>query len=637
MANVEGVIDAAIDRANYFADMTDSAVRAISTATDNSVFTVNDLDIKETAFNAVLEKPEKDKTPMPVYEAPAVDLPDDLVLVKLHGVDEPILPDDVPEIDTSGLFKQKTPSDVIPDWNEKAPILHADEIYNEMAALPDPVLTDVNIPSITPISLRTPPSLELPVYEAYATPEAIPETIDYAAYYDAKYNEALPEMQAYIDNVVLRWMDKYAPEFEEQRVLLNAKLIEGLNGTVLPDQIENAMYSRAQGRIEQEFLKTEESIFASAEKSGFLIPSSSVLAARNKARLMADSSLAGSSTDIYIERRKSEVQHLQFVLSLMSQSVQSLRTLATQLATQALEAMRQANAHADAIAAKMIVRFEHERSRREFSLAIMKALNDAYEVKLKAALSGLEGYKLELQALELQANVEMKQIEGAKIQLEAQQLLVTRYSAMIDAIAKRAVGDELKIKEYGIKADVYKMDIQARLATFDVYKAALDGDKAKLQGELAKLEVFNSQIKAANLKLEAQSKVLDADVKTNAALVTQWTGQLDAYKIASQVALQKFTAQAELKKMGLEIYKTNLQANLAVYEGEIKEDLAWVTTQIEQYKANVENRISTMKLKQSYVELAVQKAIATASGYSNIASASAQSVSSMASISTTSQ
>jgi hypothetical protein len=297
--------------------------------------------------------------------------------------------------------------------------------------------------------------------------------------------------------------------------------------------------------------------------------------------------------------------------------------------------MRQANVHADTIAAKLLARFEHERSRHEFSLEVMKVLNSQYEVRLKAAMASLEGYKLELEALGMRSDVEMKQVEAAKLKVQTQQLLVARYSEMVDAIAKRAVVDELKIKEYGIRADVFKTDIQARLAAFDAYKAAIDGDKAKLQGELAKLEAYNSQLKAKEIFVEVQAKVLDGDVKTNAARLGQFTGQLDAYKTASQVALQRFMAQSEIKKMGLEIYKTDLQANIAAYEGELKLDTAWAQTQIEAFKANTQAWVSSMQLEEKYTELNVQKAIAIASGYSNIASASAQAANGMATIAAT--
>ena len=634
MAIAEAVIDAAVSRANAFSSLAGEATEAIARAGRNVYINPNLLEIPETQFNAVLVRPDADTTPMPAYDAPTTPYPTTPTLVDLHSVTVPSF-SAAPTISTEGLFGQTPPSSVMPDWNEANPDLRVDDIYNDLVALAAPILTDVDLPEITPLTLPTMPGFDLPSYEVIAAPEDIPATVDYATYLDAKYTAMLPEVQAFVDDAAARWMAQYAPEFQEQRAALNAKLINGLDNSVLPDQFETAMYVRAQSRAEREFRAAEEAVLSNPEIRGFLVPPAAITSGLNKSRLSAAGSLATQSTEVYIERRKSEVQHLQFVMNLLGQQVSSVRTAVIQLLQVGLETTKQVFSMADTITNKLVIRFEHERSRHEFSLAVMKALNEQYEVQLKAALSGLEGYKLELQALELQKNVEIKVLDAAKVKVDIQQLLVTRYSAMVDAIAKRAVVDELKIKEYGIRADVFKTNIQARLAAFEAYKAAIDGDKAKLQGELAKLEVYNSQIKAAELKLEAETKVLGADVQVNTARLAQFTGQLDAYKIASQVALQKFTAGAEIKKMGLDIYKTNLQANIAAYEGELKLDLAWAETQIATFKANSDKWIAAMQLEQKYADQNIQKAIAVASSYSNIASSSASAAQGMASVAAT--
>lgn len=623
MATVGELIDSAVGRADYFASAADSAIAAIDAGKGTIGYSFLNLDPSD--FDAHYNVVPADTTPMPVYEAPAGAMPDAPGLVALHSIDNPALPTS-PTITTVGLFEQQAPSSVMPDWNEANPALHVDEIYNELAALAAPIMTDVNIPSITPLTLRTAPTLELPDYEAVATPEAIPEATNYANYWQAKYDAALPEMKSFIDDVVDGWVQKFAPEYYEQRDKLNEKLIAGMDGQVLPDQFEAAVYSRARARVETEYKAAETAVFEQSEKRGFLIPTAATTSALNKARLEGAKSLSGQATEVYVERRKMEVQHLQFILGLASSQVQSVRGLAVQYAQTGLSMIQQANAQADQITQKLIVLFEHERSRREFSLAVMKALNEQYEVKLKAALSGLEGFKLELQALELQKNVEFKVLEGAKLQVEVQQLLVSRYSAMVDAIAKRAVVDELKIKEYSIRADVFKTNVQARLAAFEAYKAALDGDKAKLQGELAKLQLYESQLKAATIGVEVQSKILDADVKTNSARLGQYTTQLGAYEISSKVALQKFTSQAEIKKLGLDVYKTNVQANLEVYKGELQKDIAWVNSRIEAFKGNVASLSNYYRLEQGYTELELKKTDAIASAYGNLASATLQSL-----------
>lgn len=631
MATVDEIIDMNVGNASAFASAAASAIAGINARVRDVGYDTLPLDPNE--FDAELERPAADTTPLPTFEAPTP-LGAAPRLVDLGSIDEPVL-DNAPTIRTNDLFAQRIPSSTMPDWDEAAPDLHINDIYNDLDNLAAPILRDVELPSITPITLRTTPELVLPDYEAPATPDAVPAPTNYADTMLSKYRSALPEMKAFIDDVVAGWIAAYAPEFEEQRSALNQKLMDALDGQVLPDRFESAMYSRAQGRTQSEFFDAEESIFADSKKRGFIVPSGVTTSAINKARLAGANALSAQATDIYIERRKSEIQHLQFVMNTVATQLQSVRSLAVQYAQTGLSVIQQANAQADAIAQKLIVMFEHERSRREFSLALMKALNEQYEVRLKAALSSLEGYKLELQALELKSNVEFKQIEGAKLQIEAQKLQVDRYSAMVEAITKRAVVDELQLKGYSIRADVFKTGIQARLAAFEAYKAAIEGDKAKLQGRLAQLDVFNAKLKSAELKVDVQAKIVDAKAKTNIAKLSQYSSQADVYKTLSAVALQKFTAGAELKKLGLDIYKTNMEANIEAYKGEVEQQKAWVQARIEAFKGEVESLSNYYRLQLGYTEIDLHKTTAIASGYSNMASAALQGLNSTVSQSST--
>jgi len=632
MATVDELVNIAVNRADSFASAAATAIEQIDGRRGTIGYASLGVDPQE--FDAEYTPPASDTTPFPTYTPPTQPLPVNPTLKDLHGVDAPVLPT-APTINTTGLFQQSLPSSTMPDWNEAAPDLKVDEIYNDLVATAVPVLRSVDIPTITPITLRTAPNLELPEYEATVPPEAIPAPTNYADYWKARYENALPEMKAFIDDLTEQWVQKFAPEYYEQRDSIHAKIVAGLEGGILPDQFEAALYSRARARTETEYQSAERTILETGEKRGFIVPPGAIVSALNKARIEGAKTLAGQSTDVYIERRKTEIQHLQFVLNLASAQIQGVRGLAVQYAQTGLGLIQAANSQATELANKLITLFEHERSRHEFTLSVMKALNDQYEVKLKAALSGLEGYKLELEALELRTDVEIKQIEGAKVQVELQQLEVSRYSAIVDAIAKRAAVDELKIKEYSVRAQVFETNVRARLAAFEAYKAAIDGDKAKLDGELSKLRIYESQLKAAEITVDVQKTILDGDVKTNVARIAQYGAQLDTYKTVAEIALQKFASEAELKRLGLDVYKTNVEANLEVYKGALQRDIAFVNARIAAFNGSVESLSNFYRLQQGYTELDLKKSESIASGYSNMASAALQSLNSMVSLATT--
>jgi hypothetical protein len=628
MATVDALVNAAVDRADSFALAAADAIASID-ARKGSIGYAH-IDISNDEISAKFTAVPADTTPMPVYEDTTVAMPSAPALADLHGITPPVLPD-APSINTSGLFTAVMPSAVMPDWNEANPALHVDDIYNDLKNLAAPILQEFDFPTITPLSIRQAPELVLPEYIAADIPDQMPDPSNYAEYMENKYRNALPEMKAFIDDVVEGWVSKFAPEYYEQRDTIHAKIMSGVEGGVLPDQFEEAMYSRARDKVENEYSAAELTILEQQAKRGFVVPPGAVFAGLNRARLQAADSLSNQATDIYIERRKTEVQHLQFVLNMASTQIQGVRSLAIQYASTGLQLIGQSVNYAKDLAGMLAQTFEHVKSKHEFSLALMKALNEQYETRLKVAMAGLEGYKLELEAAKLVKDVEFKQVEVIKAQIETQTVMVNRYSAMVDAIAKRAVVDELKIKEYSVRAQVFETQIRAKVAAFEAYKAAIDGDKAKLQGELAKLEIFNSQLKAADLSVEVQSEILKADIETNRARITQYSTQLDAYKIGSQIALQKFTAGAEIKKLGLEIYKTNVDANIEIYKGQLQADLALIEARISAFKGNIQSLANFYELQQKYTQLDLTKTEAIATGFSSMASSALQSLGTMVS------
>jgi hypothetical protein len=624
MATVETLIDSKIEVTDNLIALATEAVSSIDAR--KGAVGYSSLSINPNSINARYIKPAIDATPFPVYEAPAIALPDSPSLSPISGISSPVLPDK-PEINTAGLFEQNLPTKNIPDWNEGNPVLHVDEIYNDLAALAAPILNEYDFPDIKPLSIRTAPTLTIPSFEAQQAPEAMPDVADYSGYLKAKYDNALPEMKAFIDDMVSGWIQRYAPEYEEQRSLLNEKLVIGMQSLgVLPDAFEDALYSRARDKSEKEYQANEDVLLKNEANRGMVLAPGAVFAGINRNRIARADNLSGQATDIYLERRRTEVQHLQFILGLAANQVNNIRSIAMQYAQTGLSLIGQSLDMAKSLTDKLALLFEHEKSKREFSLALMRELGNQYEIRLKSALSELEGFKLELQTAELEKNVELKVVDVIKTKIETESLKVARYSALIDAIAKRAITDELKLKELDSKSRVFDTQVKAILSSYEAYKAGIDGDKAKLTGELAKLDIFNAELKSQELNVGVQSKVIESQVETNRAKISQYSALLDAYKTSSQVALQKFTAGAEIKKLGMEIYKTNVDANLAVYDGELKADIAFINAQIDAFRGNNESLSYYYRLQQGYTELDLKKTEAIAQGYSNIASASTQSL-----------
>jgi hypothetical protein len=524
------------------------------------------------------------------------------------------------------LFNHALPSNNIPDFTAAEPQLHANEIYNAIAAVMQPILDEIVLPEITPLSLRPVPQVTLPGYTSIALPTELNNAPDYAAYFEQQYTQRLPGIRGLVDDMMDTWIQRYAPEYYNVRTQLSLAVERGLAGEALPLQHEAALYSRHQARIQREMGRAERAIINNPAQRGWTVPPGAVVSAVDALAIESARTLAGESTNVYIEIRRAAIQAYQFVLSMADGQLNSIRSFAMQFADKALQVMREAATQAKTLADLLALEFEHEKSRAEFSLALMKAAYERFEAELKIAMADLEIFQVELKALEAQKNVELKLLDAAKIKLEAQRLKVANYSAIIDAIAKRAVADELLIKQFDIKAKVFDIQVKAVLAAFDAYEAAMSGDKAKLEGELAKVEVYKTQLQGINLKLDAEKSVLGGQVATNKAKLDQFTSQLGAYETSARIALQRFTSEAEIKKLGLSVYNTNVQANVDVFRAELQKDIAYQGAINEAFRGNVASLSNFYQLEAEYAKLNQVGSIAIAEGYSNMASAANQSV-----------
>jgi len=606
-----------VARANDYLGKADSAISEIRSThfTQYGFLTPPDINFSYPNYTA----PAKDNTPVPVYEPPTTRLPTLPALADVATIPKPTFPD-APVLNISGLFNEVKPSTNIPDWNNAEPDMRIDALVAEMDALVMPVLSTIDFPVIEPLHIGPAPGLTIPAYTAPLPPDTLREPVNYQALVESKYQTLLPEMQGYIDDKVDSWLSTYAPEYNNLRNLLADKIIGSLNGDqILPDHFEAALYTRARGRVEQEFAAIEEGLADTYSKRGFIAPPGALTAGLHAGRLKGADALANQSTDIYIERRKQEIQHLQFIMTMADSQVMGLRSLAMQYAGVLLNTVQQALAFSTQLGEMAIKLYDHLMARAQFILAVMAELRAQYETNLKSALSALEGYRLQLEAEKAKKDVELAVVTILEAEVRTQELLVSRYSAMIDAISRKATVEELKLKGYEIRSEVFRTQIQAQVAGFDIYKASLSGDQSKMEGELSKLKIYESQLGAITKEMEANIKSTESTIATNDAKIKVFQANGDVYKLDSQAAIQKFSALAEVKKMAQSLYSTELQGSVQIYQSLIEQPKLILDAVMREYEGRIRSFETTGRLNTEELRRVQSASEALAAGYSGIA------------------
>lgn len=615
----DALIANSVDTANEMIDRASSAIDNIrSSIVYYSGLAIPLPDLSNYPFDTYT-LPDPDTTPVPVYQSPTTTIPILERLADVPSISTPLFPVAPVLADTSSLFQQVAPTGNLPEWNVAHPNMKIDELEAEMTSIALPFLRTFEFPEISELLLSARPTITIPGYDNTVPPDELIDPVDYAAYMQEKYNRILPEMQSYVDDKVTTWIAIYCPEYSNQLTLLVQKIESGLNGSVLPDQIESAMITRARSRIDVDANTASQEIRERFKKNGFIEPPGRKQAALLTNTWKKNDNLSGQSLDIYIKRRDSEVQHLQFVMGIANTNIQSVRNLSLQYASIVVSNIQNAINYSKTISEMAIQLYEHLIARSTLAIAIMSELRQQYELRLKAALSELDSYRLELEAEKLKKDVEMINVNIIEAQIRANSLEITRYSAIIDAIDKKSEIEELKLKGYSTQAEVFDIQTKLKIAEFDVYKAALMGDESKLKGQMALIDLYNGQLNAVNTELEANIKTMDAVIAGNEAKVKVFNANADVYKLDIETALNNFTVSSEIKKLAQEIYKTTVDSTTSAFNATLSSQKLTIDTIMREYEGRLKKYELDINLQQEASRLNQASLTSIAGAYGNLA------------------
>jgi hypothetical protein len=607
-ALAQSYIDSGLNKAN---DITNGYIGEYKNplgVVDTRTFVAKELpfpiDISNYEFNTYTA-PAKDTTAMPVYQPPNSKFPTLAPLADVANIAKPLFPDSPAksvESAIAGLFKQVAPSSNTPVWAVTVPNTEADKLLGEMDSVILPKVMQFDFPQLAALSLSPQPSITIPSYDTPLQPNIPGDPLDYAAVIKTNYATMSVSMQAFVDDRVATWISNYAPEYPLMAAQLAKKIEDALNGTVLPDQIEAAMINRARGRVARDYNATEQEIELRFKRSGGIEPPGLKVAALLTNQWLANDSLANQSTDIYISRRQTEVQHLQFIMGLANSNIQSIRGLAIQWAQSVATQMQQALNYSTEIGKMAIQVYDHLIAKANLTIAIMGELRQQYDVRLKAALSNLDADKIELETARLEKDVDMMQVQIISEKIKAQELTISQYTAIVDAISRKATIEELKLKTYSTQAQVFDTQIKAQIATFDVYKASLQGDQAKLDGQLGLIKAYESELEAIKLELEANIKSTESTIASNDAKIKTFEAEAEVFKLDLETALKTFIEQVEVKKLAQEIYKTEVGASVDTFNASLETQKLIIRTLLEQFSTQLKNYEVNAQMKMQMIQ-----------------------------------
>lgn len=424
----------------------------------------------------------------------------------------------------------------IPELNLAAPTINLPTAPN--SSLPGapgaaPEFNTPAIPTAPTVTLPTAPTLQnvaLPVMPGYSIPTFTPTPV-------------LDDLLTPTTSFSYVEVDYQSAMLDELKLKLINDLLNGGYGIDVNDEL--ALWERAR---ERELLNAETAMqeaMRQAAARGFSTPpgayQAQMDAARNEA-LMKNSSL---SRDIALKRSDLYVQNRQFTMTQAREVEQMLITAFGYARERALNVAKYTAEFGIQIFNALVSRFN---ARQEAA----RTAAQIYDTQLKAALAGLEAYKVEVEGARLTVEIQKMYVDVYSTQLEGVTAFVNVYKTQMEAARIAAEVEKLKLDAFRSRVEAYTAQVGAKNAEFDMFKAQIGGEMAKVDIYKAQVDAYGSQVQAHNTKAQSQKIIADTQLGVNQLVLEEYKARLGAY------AQELERAQAEVK-LKLQQYQGDLQ------------------------------------------------------------------------------
>ena len=555
------------------------------------------------------------------YNVPAFD-GDDPDYEDVHAIGDVAYPAPV-VLDFDGLFEQPKPdTGLIGSFNKPPPELDVQGLADEMDTIKRPVLSDIDQPLLSEVTVGDAPSVDLPEFNQTVVlkPVADPDNLKHE--FETAYDRVLPVMRGFISDTVSEWYQRYAPGLQTSLAQLSAKIdADMVSGRALSNEFETALFNRARSRAEQEGDRVQAELERGVSRRGFGLPPGALNAGRVQVQQSTSASIAQQAMELAIERAKMEMQHVQFVMSLSHSLNQGLINSALQYATTLSAVNNQALQYATQVATQVAATYDRVLANARLNIDILNAQARVYETELKAALAVYESFRLELETAKLTLAIDDQKITVYTAQLDAQTTKIEQYIAVLNSIGKKAELEKLKAELYGEEVNAYLANLKGIETETRIYTASLDGDKALLGAELSRFDVYAKQVDVAKDKqaLKIQQMKLLTDVNNNKTDI--YKTQIQRYLAELKTSGEVFDSELKTHQQQLKTVTTEMLVKREVYKSEFDAIVARGQANRDQLMADVTRLKATADIFLGQLEIQTSTGVAAGQVFGQMAQA----------------
>ena len=403
------------------------------------------------------------------------------------------------------------------------------------------------------------------------------------------YREAAPSFFAALDGQMDAGLKRLNPAYHDQLALMEGKLQSFIadGGTALKPEIEDAIYARTTGKVHAEFKRVRSTAYADAARRGFTLPDGVAFSAVRQARQDGADNNTRAAVEIAIKMAELEQQNIQFAITTSGQLRNTAMQAAISYHQNLISINGQALDAAKSVLAMMIEGYNTEVKLYEARLGGYRADAAVFEAHMRGVSTHIEIFKAEIAGFEAEVQVDTAKVNAYRAKVDAAQAIGALYKSQVEAIVSQAGLEKLKIESFGARVEAYRSEVQAKVAEWQGFSAAVNGEEAKAQIYAQQVQGFKAGVEAGAVKVTSYRTMVDAEISKLALQklkIEGFAAQVQAFGAEAQAkagAWQGYTAgvSGEAAKMqafavegqafGHEVdaYKAGLEANVAAING----------------------------------------------------------------------
>lgn len=497
---------------------------------------------------------------------------------------------------------------------------------------PDALLNlNLTPPTLADVTVPTAPSVVLPVFDAVRPDVSLADPGDLAARFAHDYHAMAPEMTQALSGYMDAYISKINPEFHASMAALEARLQRYLaGGTALPPEAEDAIYNRGRDKVNDEYLRTRDSVYREGAQRGFTIPGGAQMNALMQARQAGADNNARLATEIVIKQAELEQNNIQFAVTqsanlrgVVLNAAQGYMGSLVQINGQAIEYAR------DIIQA-LVALYDARVKLATAQIEVYKAEAEVFGYRLKAVLAVYDLYQAQIAGIKAQVDVDVARVQAFSAQASAYGTLANAYRAIIEGVATKAQIEKIKADLFGAQVQAYSALVGAKQAEWQGFTAQVHGQEAKMNVYASEVRAYGEDVQAFQAKVQAKNVEVQAVTSKNESAARLYTAAVEAYRAlvqgrsaaaeaeirAFEGTLHAYVAEAQAKESKARVILTGQEANLR--------------SAIELYRNETQNWIEKSKIDQAAIASRAQVAVTGAGVYANMAAAAMSGLNSLA-------